>query len=121
MNSVSEQLLCCHIFFVTVNVIVFSKFECLQPYSDRGGHVEVAHSNSYRPILDGTVVEMNARYESAILNFSSSSSCSNCSSLSLSLFSCSLLSSHCILSVLHVNITGTTINLLKVAETKASL
>lgn len=40
--------------------------ECLQPYSDQGGHVKIAHSNTYRPILDGTVIDIIAQDESTI-------------------------------------------------------
>jgi hypothetical protein len=32
----------------------------------RGGHVKIAHSNTYRPILDGTVIDITAQDKSAI-------------------------------------------------------
>ena len=40
--------------------------ECLQPYSDQDGYVGIAHSKTYRPIVDGTVIDITAQDESAV-------------------------------------------------------
>jgi hypothetical protein len=40
--------------------------ECLQPYSDQDGHVGIAHSKTYLPIIDGTVIDITAQDESAV-------------------------------------------------------
>jgi len=40
--------------------------DCLQPYADEGGNVKIAHSSTYRPIVDGTVIEIIAQDKSAI-------------------------------------------------------
>jgi hypothetical protein len=39
--------------------------ECLQPYSYQGGNIGIAHSRTFRPIVDGSVI-ITAQDESAI-------------------------------------------------------
>ena len=40
--------------------------ECLQPYSDRAGHIAISHSKTHQPIIDGTIFDITSQEESAI-------------------------------------------------------
>jgi hypothetical protein len=40
--------------------------ECLQPYLDSDGYVGISHSKTHRPIIDSTVIDINAADSSAV-------------------------------------------------------